>query len=451
MAGSPKDIDALDAEGLKGLLLQVLEENAALCAEVAALREENRRLKGLKGPPTLKPSKPSGMEKATAAKRRKPGRRGPKTPRAAVEEVVLQSACRPIAFQGLRGLRDAGSPAQAWVIRYRRERWLTPEARRWWRRCRRGLARATSAPSCVASCSRSTIRASARWERTTRLLQDIGIDISKRQVQRLLTDKQEGFLAEDRAVLRAGLATAAWISVDDTGARHGDGNATCTRIGDARFTSFATTSAKSRLNFLELLAGSEPAYTVNAAALAYMRKRQLPEVLIARLAASRERSFGDKAAWDAHLAGLAIPAADGSRDPARVASEGALWGGLAARGFADTVVLSDDAGQFNLGRHALCWVHAERLVHKLDTFCDRQARVKAGVRTKLWALYGDLKGYARDPAPADAAALRQRFDRLVATRTSFATLDRLLARPHAGQPGRAARGARPPGGAAAHQ
>jgi hypothetical protein len=26
-------------------------------------------------------------------------------------------------------------------------------------------------------------------------------------------------------------------------------------------------------------------------------------------------------------------------------------------------VLSDDAGQFAVGLHALCWVHAERLVH----------------------------------------------------------------------------------------
>ena len=41
---------------------------------------------------------------------------------------------------------------------------------------------------------------------------------------------------------------------------------------------------------------------------------------------------------------------------------------------------------------------------------------------------GVRNGTAPDPAPADAAALRQRFDRLVATRTSFATLDRLLAR-----------------------
>ena len=82
-------------------------------------------------------------------------------------------------------------------------------------------------------------------ERLTRLVQDIGVlDISKRQVQRLLTDRQQGFLAEDRAVLRAGLATAAWISVDDTGARHDDGNATCTRIGDARFTSFATSNTR---------------------------------------------------------------------------------------------------------------------------------------------------------------------------------------------------------------
>src|SRR5271165_5792557 len=34
------------------------------------------------------------------------------------------------------------------------------------------------------------------------------------------------------------------------------------------------------------------------------------------------------------------------------------------------VVVSDDAGQFDIGKHALCWVHAERLVHILDKFTD---------------------------------------------------------------------------------
>jgi hypothetical protein len=52
------------------------------------------------------------------------------------------------------------------------------------------------------------------------LLQAIGINISKRQVMRLLIEKQDGFLTETREVLRAGLQTARWVSVDDTGARH---------------------------------------------------------------------------------------------------------------------------------------------------------------------------------------------------------------------------------------
>ena len=43
-------------------MLQLLEDVVALKAENAALREEIARLKGLKGPPKLKPS---GMEKAT--------------------------------------------------------------------------------------------------------------------------------------------------------------------------------------------------------------------------------------------------------------------------------------------------------------------------------------------------------------------------------------------------
>jgi hypothetical protein len=52
-----------------------------------------------------------------------------------------------------------------------------------------------------------------------------------------------------------------------------------------------------------------------------------------------------------------------------IATEGALWGSVRSHGLLrDTVIVSDDAGQFVVGRHALCWGHTERLVHKLDTF-----------------------------------------------------------------------------------
>jgi hypothetical protein len=373
MAGSPPDIDVLNAAGLKDLLLRVLEENAALRAEVAALREENRRLKGLKGPPALKPS---GMEKATEREpKRGPGqrRRGPKNARLAVDEERIVRADPPPGsrFKGYEEFWVQDLVVKPRVTLYRRERWRTPE----------GATLVAPLPPGIAGHFGPELRrfvlaqyhqGQTTAERMTTLLRGVGVDISKRQVMRLLTAGQEGLLAENRAVLRAGLATAAWISVDDTGARHADRNATCTRIGDARFAWFATTPSKSRLNFLELLAAGEAAYAVNAAALDYMRARQLPQPLIARLADHAQRHFPDKAAWTAHLDALAIPARARHPDPARIASEGALWGGL-ARGLAHTVILSDDAGQFNLGRHALCWVHAERLVHKLDT-CLATAR-----------------------------------------------------------------------------
>ncbi len=56
MAESPPNVEALDLDGLRRLVLQLLEAVAGLKAENAALREEIARLKGLKGPPKLKPS-----------------------------------------------------------------------------------------------------------------------------------------------------------------------------------------------------------------------------------------------------------------------------------------------------------------------------------------------------------------------------------------------------------
>jgi len=109
-----------------------------------------------------------------------------------------------------------------------------------------------------------------------------------------------------------------------------------------------------------------------------------------------------------------------------------LWGSVKAHGFLpNTVIVSDDAGQFNVGRHALCWVHAERLIHKLDTFTDENRAAQAGVRGLIWPFYRDLKAYCRAPSKQRKAALRARFDRIFKRRTGYVTLDRLLKRLHA--------------------
>jgi hypothetical protein len=47
-------------------------------------------------------------------------------------------------------------------------------------------------------------------------------------------------------VLRAGLLSAAWITVDDTGPRHKAANGFCTQIGNPHFAWFGTTGSKSQ-------------------------------------------------------------------------------------------------------------------------------------------------------------------------------------------------------------
>jgi hypothetical protein len=186
-------------------------------------------------------------------------------------------------------------------------------------------------------------------------LQAIGASISKRQLGRLLIGGQDEFLAEARDVLRAGLETASWITVDDTGARHKGANGVCTQIGNDDFAWFGTTKSKSRLNFLDLLRAGHTDYVVNDVALTYMRERALAGSVIARLAEHPDKQFADLASWQAHLERLGITVLGVTPDPVQIATEGALWGSIHAHDFLrEGVVVSDDAGQFAVGRHALC-------------------------------------------------------------------------------------------------
>jgi Transposase IS66 family len=188
-----------------------------------------------------------------------------------------------------------------------------------------------------------------------------------------------------------------------------------------------------------LLRAGHTDYVINAEALAYMHSRGLAGPVIARLAAP-DAHFADHKAWQAHLNQLGItsraePDLAMIQDPVRIATEGALWGSVKAHGFLPrTVIVSDDAGQFDVGRHALCWVHAERLVHKLDTFTDLQRAAQSRMRGLIWSFYRDLKAYRAAPTSRRRTTLRARFDRIFRRRTGFVTLDRLLARLHANKP-----------------
>jgi len=429
MAESTRDMSVLGLEELKALLLQVLEDNARLKAENAALREEIARLKGLKGRPKLKPS---GMEKATepsgATGGKRKGRRGAK--RGAIDEShILKSDSLPdgARFKGYEDFIVQDIVIMPWTIRYRRERWLLPS----------GETVVAPLPKGVRSHFGANLKrfvlsqyhqGQVTIPRLTAQLTGLGIEISKRQIVRLLTSKQDAFVKESMEVLRAGLLSASWLTADDTGARHKAQNGFCTHIGNDRFAFFATTGSKSRLNFLELLRAGRDDYVINEAALAYMREHKLPQATIARFGEAGQR-FADREAFMAHLQKLGLTDLTVLPNPIQIATEAALWGSIVDQGLLkDAVIVSDGAGQFRIAEHALCWVHAERLIHKLDTFCEAHVQAKERIRARIWRLYKDLKAYRQAPSPRRARQLERRFDSIFSTETGFVTLDRLLAR-----------------------
>jgi hypothetical protein len=143
MSGSRTDVESLGLDDLNKLVLKLLEETATLRAEMLALCVENRRLKGLKGPPSLKAS---GKDKKMAPQRGSGEQhRRPKNARLAVDQdhILEANAAPGFRVKGYEDFTVQDLVVKPRVIRSCRARWLKPTgatAARWWRRCHRGSA-----------------------------------------------------------------------------------------------------------------------------------------------------------------------------------------------------------------------------------------------------------------------------------------------------------------------
>ena len=287
------------------------------------------------------------------------------------------------------------------VIRYRRERWLTPE----------GQSLVAPLPADVVPGSHygpdliCFILHQYHHQHVTQpllleQLHQLGIDISAGELSRILTEGKDAFHQEKDELLPAALAVSAYVQVDDTGARHQGHNGACTQIGNELFAFFASTDSKSRLNFLEILRRPHTDYVINEVATAYWERQKLARALVERLCQG-PHEFADTTAWHARLRELEIT---GERH-VRIASEGALLGSLIAHGVSpELAILSDGAEQFDVLIHAGCWIHAERPLARMVPYSDQHRAALENVRHQIWELYQDLKVYRQEPKAARASA-----------------------------------------------
>lgn len=258
-------------------------------------------------------------------------------------------------------------------------------------------------------------------------LHEMGVDISAGQLNNFLIEDKDCFHREKDQILASGLAVSSYINVDDTGARHKGKNGYCTHIGNELFSFFESTQSKSRINFLKLLRAGHSDYCLNIDAICYMQANKLPQNILEPVIAHLGHIFADDRQWHDFLARKGIV----TDRHVQIATEGALIGSVIEHGLSDQLtIVSDDAGQFNVFVHALCWVHAERLIGKIIPLTDEQKKDLDTVRDKIWKLYQGLKRYKQNPRAKAKERLQAKFDQIFTLPTSSATLNQALKRLH---------------------
>ena len=409
----------------------MVAENAALREvvhqqreEIQALRDEIAVLKKQKAKPSIRPSILTERKKKKRRRKRKSAQRAVREPDRTVK-VEAKDVPEGSRFKGYHDFIVQELVIRTETTRYRLERWLTPEGK-----LVVGELPVEGSAGHFGPTLRSFVLYQYYHAQVTEplLLEELrewGVRISSGQLHRLITQGKEKFHEEKDEILRVGLRVSQHIQVDDTGARHQGQNGYCTHIGNEWFAWFESTESKSRINFLELLRAGYTDYVVSGEALEYMVAQKLPKAALTKLVGATDQVFADAAQWQAALVGWGIT----EDRHVRIATEGALLGSVLAHGVnPELAVVSDDAGQFKVLCHALCWIHAERVLAKLVGFSDAQRRALAQVRTAIWRLYRDLKAYQAAPRPEAQRVLEERFDAICATKTCFVSLNLALKR-----------------------
>ena len=412
------------------------KEQLALKNEIIqALKDEIARLKGEKPKPDIKPSnleKGSGNNNGSSNNSEKPKKRPGSKKRKKNRHLKIHDtiSISPVnipegsRFKGYDDYIVQDLVIKPYNIRFRMQRWQTPSGEYITGKLPEHIKGHYNI-NLVRYILHQYYHADVTQPLILEQLLELGIDISSGQVNRIINENKDIFHAEKDEILTAGLEVSDYVHVDDTGARHQGRNGYCTHIGNELFAWFESTQSKSRINFLTLLRGKHTDYVLNEEAFEYMRAQKLPQKVIQPMTELKLKSFQDEQEWNSTLKALKIV----RKRHIRIATEGTLIGSVLEHGFnPKMVIISDDAGQFNIFLHALCCIHAERTINKLVGFNEQQCQALVDIQNRLWNFYSDLKSYKENSCSTFKKELEEQFDQLFTTRTCFASLNLALQR-----------------------
>jgi len=382
--------------------------------EIQVLKDEIARLKGTSPRPKLPPNRLEGQGSGTRGNGGDKSGRG-KHPRKNKTSLNFQRTVRLKPDSLPDGAKYKGASKydvqdliyQAFNTRYLVERWQLPD----------GTFVHGKLPLHIQGHYGATLRAhviqlahSSRVSEELILeqLRSCNIAISAGQLSKMLTEGHDAFHVEKEEILKAALESGQ-IQTDDVGTRHKAKNCYTNVICGEFFVYLSTTGSKSRINFLTILAQGRNEYRFNQDSVDYLAVHKGAERLIQRLSIRDGLVINTKNPEKAFFDELGYLNAT----EMRLMIEAGLFASLIEHGVPRELhIHSDDAGQFELFKNSLCWIHEERHYRKLVPAHPEIAVEIEKVRDGIWQLYKDLKNYKEAPTALERIRISQSFEDL---------------------------------------
>jgi len=281
------DPDTLSEPELRAGLRAVLNLVETLLAELAALRDENQRLrdelnrlKGEQAKPTFKPKGrlPAGTDYSSERERRQPKtwQKGAKLDQIRidrVERVTLDRATLPpdAVFKGTEAVTVQDLILRTDNVRFELEVWYSPSQRRRYRAEVPPGYVGEFGPGIKTLALALAYGANVSEGKLLDLFRQADVKLSSGWLAALLSGDPGGLAAEARAVEQAGLACCPWEHSDTTVTPVDGATWYCHVLGNPLFTAYHTLPKQDRLAVLTMLRGGGPlTYLWNATADAYL-------------------------------------------------------------------------------------------------------------------------------------------------------------------------------------
>ena len=442
--GEDFDPTTIEDEGLRHVVISLMNLVESLSAKVAQqaeeiqrLRDENNRLKGEQGKPNIKPNTKAKASLSSEEERResKPHHKASKQANIRIDRVEVvkvdeEHVPADAQFKGYEDVIVQDIAFRTENIRFRKEKYYSPSQKKTYLAALPTGYTGQFGPGVRAWVLTLYYADGMSEPKILDFLQTVGMLMSAGQLSDMLIKGQEQFHAERAHVLQAGLSSSPWQHLDSTGTAVNGKNEQCHILCNPLYTAYCTVPAKDRLSLLRVLqGGAAPVFQMNALALELLPQlgvsekwcRTLP-TLLPHDQTYTESQLDD--VLDAHLP------KQGANLRKRVKEALAIATYRTQRAYPVVeLLLCDDAPQFNglTAQLALCWIHEYRHYKKLTPRFLAHCRLLEQFAKDFWKLYRDLLAYRDHPREAEADALRAAFDHLFGQTSGYQQLDERLA------------------------